>query len=186
MRLVLLTTRPAYIVDCLENTRVDITIVLSGRLTTDIGRGRHDSLLETETEFLGEGLVGDADTQTAIVGNEVLCQIDGTVEDECRGLGILGTLQTVNQLPCHIGHVSEIALHAGIAVDQTDQCFRVVALFDLVDALHCLGIGCIATDAPHGVGRIENHPTLAHRLNSISYIVFLLHTFFFLGTDYTD
>ena len=37
---VLLTTRPAYIVDRLKDFRGDIAIVLGSRFTTDIGGGR--------------------------------------------------------------------------------------------------------------------------------------------------
>ena len=85
MGLVLLTTRPADIVDGLQDTGIDIAIILGRRFTTDVCRGRDEGLLETIAEFLRKGFIGDANTDTTIFGNKVLCQIDGAVENQCRG-----------------------------------------------------------------------------------------------------
>ena len=47
----------------------------------------------------------DADANGAILGNEVWSQVHGTVENQRGGL-----VQTVNQLPSHIGHITDITL----------------------------------------------------------------------------
>ena len=84
--LVLLTARPAHIVHLLNDTWVNVAIVLGSRLAADIGRGGDQRLLETVAELLGEGLIGDAQGNGAILGNEIGGQVHGTIEDDGGGL----------------------------------------------------------------------------------------------------
>ena len=171
MGLVLLTASPAHIVDGLEDARVDVGVVLGGRLAADVGRGRDDGLLETEAKLFGERLAGDADANGTVVGNKVGGEVYGSVEDEGGGL-LRGA---VDELPGYLRHVAHVALQTGIAVDEADERLRVVALLDLIHSLHGLGIGGIAADAPHGVGGIEDHPTLPHYFYCILDVLFLCH-----------
>ena len=177
MGFVLLTTAPADVIHSIEDPLVNITVVLCRRLTTDIRRCRYDGLLEPETEFLREGLVRNSDAHAAVLGNQIRSQIDGTVENQRRRLGV-AILQSVNELPGHIGDITEIALHTCIRVNQTYQRLRIVALFDLIHTLHRLGIRGITADAPDRIRRIENHPTLrivsTARLISSSLVIRIL------------
>ena len=85
-------------------------------------------------------------------------------------------MEAVDELPGDIGYLTDIALQTGIAVDKAYHGLRVVALLDVVDTLHSLGIGGVATDAPYGVRRIEYHPTLSQYLNGIFYIFLSRHS----------
>ena len=58
---------------------------------------------------------------------------------------------------------------------KTDERLRVVALLDLIHPLHSLCIGGITADAPHGVRRVEDHPTPPHRLQGILDVLFACH-----------
>ena len=171
--LVLLTACPAHIVDGLKDAGIDVAIVLGGRLSADVGRGRNDGLLETEAELMREGLVGDADADGTVVGNEIGCQVNGSVENQRGGLVLV---HAVDKLPGHVGHIAHIALQTGVAVDETDEGLGVVALLDVIHALHGLGIGGVAANTPYGVGGIEYHPTLAHHFDGVLDILFLCHT----------
>ena len=127
MGLMLLTARPTDIIDSLQNAGVDVAIVLCSWFSTDIGGGRDNSLLEAVTQLLGERLVGDTDTHTTILGNQIRGQIDGTVKNQCGRFHVT-FFQTVDELPSHIGHLAEVTLHTGIAVDEADKGLRVVTL----------------------------------------------------------
>ena len=72
--------------------------------------------------------------------------------------------------------MTDIALHTCIAVNETDESLGVVALLDLIDLRYCLCIRGITADAPNGIRRIEDHPTLTHRLYCILDIFFSCHT----------
>ena len=111
----LLPTAPAHIIYSFEHTGVDVTIVLCRRLATDVGRCRDYRLLESVAQFLREGFLRNADAYRAVLGYEVGCQIDGSVKYQGRR-----TVTAVDYLPRHVGHIADIALQAGIAVDQTD------------------------------------------------------------------
>ena len=52
VRLVLLATSPAHIVDSLQYLRRDVAVVLCRRFAADIGACAHDSLLETVAKLL--------------------------------------------------------------------------------------------------------------------------------------
>ena len=153
MRFMFLTTRPTDIVDRLQDTRINVAVILCSRFTTDIGRGRDNGLLETIAEFLRERLVGNANAYAAILGNEVLCQIDGTIKNERCGLRF-GLFQAIDQLPGHIGDVTDIALETGIAVDQADEGLGVITLFDVVDTLDCLRVGSVGSRHPCAWSRL--------------------------------
>ena len=127
-------------------------------------------------QLLGEGFLRDAQGDAAVIGYEVGRQIDGSVEYQRRRLGV-AILQAVNELPGYIRDVTDIALQTGVAVDQTDECLRVVALLDVVHSFDGLGIGGIAADAPHRICGIEYHPTPAQYLYCILDIFFACHAF---------
>ena len=150
----LLTTSPTNIIYSLQDTWINVAIVLGSRLTTDIRRSRNDGLLETIAEFLGEWLISNTDAHAAIIGNQVLRQINGAIENQGCRLSVT-LFQTINKLPCHIGHISEVALHTGIRVYQTDQGLGVVTLFNRIDTLYSLSIRGITTNTPNGIRRIE-------------------------------
>ena len=82
MGLMLLTTTPADVVDLFDDARVDVAVVLCSWFTTDVGRGRHQRLLETVAEFLREGFLRDADAEAAVFGYQVRSEVDGAVEDD--------------------------------------------------------------------------------------------------------
>ena len=86
MGLMLLTTRPTDIVDGLQDTRINVTVVLSSGLATDIRRGGDDRLLKTVTKFFREGLVGNPYPNTAILRNEVLSQVYRPIQHQRRRL----------------------------------------------------------------------------------------------------
>ena len=82
MRFVLLTTGPADIIYSLENLRRDIAIILGSRLTTHIGTGADDWLLETVTELLAECLIGDAHSQRTILCNKITGNACSIIQDD--------------------------------------------------------------------------------------------------------
>ena len=65
---------------------------------------------------MGERLAGDAYAYGAVLSDEVGGKVDGTVEDEGGG-----TDGTIDNLPRNIGHLTDIALQSGIAIDKTNQ-----------------------------------------------------------------
>ena len=151
VRLVLLTTRPADIVDRLDDARVDVAVVLGGRLAADVRRRGDQRTLEPVAQLAREGLGGDAQGYRTVVGYQVRSQVDGTVQNEGRRLGAT-VLQTVYQLPRHVRHLAHIALQAGIAVHQADERLRVVALLDVIHPAHGLGVRRVAAQPmPHTV-----------------------------------
>ena len=109
----LLPPTPTDVIDGIENALVDITVVLGCRLTADVGGGGYDGFLETVAEFLGEWLVRNADTETSVLCDKILSQVDSTVEDKRRRFR-LTVFQTVDKLPGHVGHMPEVALHTRI------------------------------------------------------------------------
>ena len=82
----LLPACPTDVIYSLQYAWVDVAVVLRGRFAADIGGGRYQRLLETIAELFGKGLLRDADAQTAVLGNEVRSEVDGTVEDDGGGL----------------------------------------------------------------------------------------------------
>ena len=169
----LLTTRPTHIIDCLDNPRVNVTVILRCRLTADIRRSRDNRFLKPIAEFFRKRLIGDPDSNTAVLGYQILCQINGSVKYKCGRLPPFS--ETINELPSHIGHISKVPLHPSVRVYQTDECLRVITLFNGIHPFHCLRIGSVAADTPHGVRRIEDHPTLPHGLDSLPYVFFSCH-----------
>ena len=96
-----LASRPTYIIHRLEDTGVDITVVLCGWFPADIRRGRDNRFLETIAEFLGEGLVGYSYPDAPILGDKVLCQIHRSIEYHGQGfLSHLGTVLSQLKLFC--------------------------------------------------------------------------------------
>ena len=129
-------------------------------LAADVGRGADDGLLEAVAELVGEHLGGDAQPHTAVLCQEVGGEAGDAVEDDGRGAG-----GEVEDVPGHIGHVADVALQASRAVHETDEGLAVLASFDLKDLLYRLGVGGVATDAPDGVGGIENGASLLQHLD---------------------
>ena len=86
MGLMLLTTRPTDIVDGLQDSRINVTVVLRSGLTTDIRRGGDNRLLKTITEFFRERLIRNPNANAAIRRNEVLSQIDRPIQHQRRRL----------------------------------------------------------------------------------------------------
>lgn len=79
MRLMFLAAGEADVVNSAEDVFGDVAEVLWSRFATDVRTRAHQSLLETEAEFLRERFLGDADANTAILSDEVLCQVNGIV-----------------------------------------------------------------------------------------------------------
>lgn len=170
MGLVLLAPREANVVGLLEDEGVDVAVVLGCGLPADVGGGGHDGLLEAVAELAREGFLGDAYADAAVGGNEVGGQVHGSVEHQRGGLD-----DAVDELPGHVGHLAHVALQAGVAVDEADECLGVVALLDAVHFGYGLGVGGIAAYAPHGVGGIEDDAALAQHLYGVLNILFLGH-----------
>ena len=122
MGLMFLTAGPTDIVNLFDDARVNVTVVLSSWLTTNIGGSRNQRLLETITEFLGERFLGNTQCYRAIIGYQILRQVDSAVEnDGCgldsrrRSVGNGGSfLQTIDELPGHIRHITDISLQTSI------------------------------------------------------------------------
>ena len=109
MRFVLLTTGPADIIYSLENLRRDIAIILGSRLTTHIGTGADDWLLETVTELLAECLIGDAHSQRTILCNKITGNASGIIQDDGSRLHRHGC---IDEIPSHLRNITEITRHA--------------------------------------------------------------------------
>ena len=179
----LLTTAPADVVHLFDNAGINVAIVLGSRLATDIGRGRYQCLLEAEAQFLRERLLRDAQGNASILSYQIRGQIDSTIQNEGGGFDTRrrtvgnsgGILETIDELPGDVGHVADIALQTGVAVHQANHGLRIVALLNLVDTLDGLGICGITANAPYGVRRIEDDPTLLQHLNSLLNIFFSRH-----------
>ena len=83
--LMLLAAAPANIVDSLQDFGRNITIILCRRLTTHIGAGADQRLLEAVTQLLAERLEGDTHGQTAILCHQIIGHTRSIVEDDgCR------------------------------------------------------------------------------------------------------
>ena len=168
--LVLLAACPTDVVYCFEDVGGDVTVVLGSRLTTDVRAGADDRFLETVAELTRELLAGDAHSDAAVFGDEVWGEVHGIVEDHrCRLRG------QFHHVPCHLRHVAHIPLQTCVAVNEADECLRVVALLNLVNTCHCLRVGGVAADAPDSIGRVENHATSAHHLYCFLNIFFQFH-----------
>jgi len=166
----LLAAGPAHIVDGFEQLRGDVAVVLGGGLAADVRAGADNGLLEAVAELAGESLAGDAHGNAAIFGDEVRRQVHRVVEDHRRWLR-----GKFHHVPGHVRYIPHIALQACFTVDEADERFRVVALFDLIDARHRLGVCGIAADTPDGVGRVEDDATLAHHFHRFLNIFFQFH-----------
>ena len=112
----LVATALTDIVDGREQFRVYVTEVLCCRIAADIGTCRHHGLLESETQLVRERLVGYSHAYAPVVGNEVMGQVHGVVEDNgCR------FVDGVDEVPCHIGDVPYVALQSRVGVDEADE-----------------------------------------------------------------
>ena len=174
MGAVLLAAREAHIVHRLEQLRGYVAVVLRRRLAADVGTGAYQCLLETVAQLLRERLIRDADAYAAIFGYEVFGQVDGTVQYHGRGLH-----GSIEQLPCHVGHIPHVALKPCVAVDKADKSLAVVAPLDVVDASDSFAVGRITAQSPHGVGGIEYHASLAQHLHGLAYVFFSVHLLIF-------
>ena len=63
--------------------------------------------MKTIAQLFGKGLVGDAEGYRAIFAQQVRCQVNRLVKDDRCGFD-----GHIEQVPCHIRHVSDIALKA--------------------------------------------------------------------------
>lgn len=150
----------ADVIDGILNLVGDVGEGLGRGLTADVGRGGDDSLLEAVAELLRERLGGDAESYTTVLCQEIGSEIDSLVENDCSGLG-----SKVDDVPRHIGDVADIALQASRTIDQADEGFAVLALFDFKDLLDGLGVGGIAANAPDGVGGVQNGAALSQHFD---------------------
>ena len=123
MGLVLLPTREADVVNGIDNVLTDVAIVLWGGLSADIGTGAHNGLLKAVAQLMRERLACDAKGDAPVFGNKVRSQVHRLVEDDGGRLG-----RQLHDVPCHVGHVPDVTLQTRIAVNQTNQRFRVIAL----------------------------------------------------------
>ena len=160
MGLLLLPARRADIIYGFKQLRVDVAVVGRRWPTADIGAGRHDGLLETKTQLLGERLAGDPDGDRPVVGDKVGGKVDGIVENHRQRL-----CRIFDEVPSHVGHIPDISLQARLAVDKADESLGIAPLLDFIHFRHSLGVGGIAAYAPDGVGRIEDDAATAHHLH---------------------
>ena len=171
----LLATGPANIIYLLQQFWDNITIVLRCRLTTHIGTGAHNRLLEAITEFLAERLESYSHGKTAILCHQIIGYTRSIIKDDGSWLHRHGY---IDEIPSHLRHIAEITRHTVCTIHQTDKRLTVVALLYFVNLCHCLWVGSVTTDTPNGICRIENHSTLAHAFYCILNIFLLSHFLF--------
>ena len=71
MWLVLLPTAPADVVYGFCKSGVNVAIVLCSGLAAEVSRGGYDGFLEAVAQLVRERLVGDAQGDASVVGNQV-------------------------------------------------------------------------------------------------------------------
>src|SRR5574344_2864340 len=133
---------------------------------TDVGTCTYDGLLKSETEFFAERFSCDAYAYTSIFCHEIGRQSCHIIKNNGERF-----LAEFNHVPSDICHISHITLKAHIAIYQADECLAVLALFDGIYFFYSLWVGCITTDAPNGVGRVEDDTSCLHDLYGFLYFV---------------
>ena len=120
-----------YIINGILNLFADFIKSLWGGFATNVGTRADDGLLETETEFLAEFFLRDADASTAVFGYHVRSQTCHVVKNDGQW-----PFAQFNHVPSDICHIPDIALQTHVAVHQADECLAVLSLLDSIHFLN--------------------------------------------------
>lgn len=129
------------------------------RGSADVGRGADYGAAQHAAQARSVVIGRDAYAHAAVGCEEVGSEVDASVINDSQR-----TDSGIKQLVGHIGDAVDISLEHGYVAHESDESLGVVASFEGVDAADGLGVGGIASDAPYGVGGVDDYAAAAQRV----------------------